>query len=98
MICRPMLGDQRLNARAASEKWKIGLMVEESDGVLTKEWLSKALLTVLKSVEGRTMRERVVCMKEMAHKAVEQGGSSAQSLDALLLRILGKKEFSGGLE
>ncbi|KMZ71331.1 Flavonoid glucosyltransferase, family GT1 [Zostera marina] len=92
MICRPLLGDQRLNAREASEKWKIGLMVEESDGVLTKEWVSNALLWVLKSSEGRTMRERVVSMKEMAHEAVKHGGTSARSLDDLI-RILTKMEF-----
>lgn len=84
MICRPFLGEQKLNGRMVSEVWKIGVEVE---GALTEDGVAAAVDLVLRKEEGRGMRERAGALREAAKQAVGDGGSSQAGVDALLQMI-----------
>ncbi|MQL82875.1 hypothetical protein Taro_015365 [Colocasia esculenta] len=87
MVCRPFLGDQRLNARTVASLWRVG--VEFEAGKMTRDGVVGALGAVLGSEEGRKMRERACALGEAAREAVQQGGSSAEALQAVVKVICG---------
>ncbi|KAJ0013798.1 hypothetical protein Pint_21759 [Pistacia integerrima] len=82
MICRPFLGDQRLNGRMIESVWEIGLNVE--DGKFTKDGLMKRLDLVLRQEEGKKMRERIKKPKEDLINAIGPQGSSVENFQVLL--------------
>nr|AKN80395.1 anthocyanidin 3-O-glucosyltransferase [Tulipa fosteriana] len=51
MVCRPFFGDQKINARFVSHVWGIGVGLEGTA-------VAAALKTVLRSEEGKKMREK----------------------------------------
>ncbi|XP_058113796.1 anthocyanidin 3-O-glucosyltransferase 7-like [Magnolia sinica] len=82
MICRPLFGDQMLNARMVSHVWRIGMVVD--GGVLTRDRVVGSIELVLRKDEGKGMRERARALSEMAKEAVGNGGSSVESFNKLL--------------
>lgn len=86
MICRPFFGDQCLNQRIVEAVWGIGYGVE--GGKLTKEGTLKVLNGILKSEEGKSMRDKIVMLKEKAFKAVECNGSSTTNFTTLVEFIM----------
>ncbi|XP_047945396.1 7-deoxyloganetic acid glucosyl transferase-like [Salvia hispanica] len=80
MICWPYFGDQTINSRFVSEIWKIGLDIKDTCDRLIVE---KAIREVME-VRKDEFLERANGMAKMAKKAVERGGSSYGSLDALI--------------
>uniref|UniRef100_A0A803MRV5 2-hydroxyflavanone C-glucosyltransferase n=1 Tax=Chenopodium quinoa TaxID=63459 RepID=A0A803MRV5_CHEQI len=66
LICRPMLGDQRLNQRFIECIYEFGVGVE--GGVFTKGGMIKALHRVLSSNEGKEMRKSVDVLRELAEE------------------------------
>ncbi|KAK9149913.1 hypothetical protein Scep_008670 [Stephania cephalantha] len=83
LICRPFLGDQRTNARLVSHVWGIGADIK--DGRLSnKEGVMEALERVLKSEEGKVMRDKIKSLKEQAKKAVSPDGTSTKNFSQLL--------------
>nr|UWK01865.1 UDP-glucose:flavonoid 3-o-glucosyltransferase [Erythronium umbilicatum]UWK01866.1 UDP-glucose:flavonoid 3-o-glucosyltransferase [Erythronium umbilicatum] len=87
MICRPFLGDQRLNAGVVSRVWKIGAGFE--GGIVTTGAAEKALRLVLMEDGGKAMRERVGKLREMAIGATKPGESSTNNFQALVEVICG---------
>ncbi|XP_008801969.1 anthocyanidin 3-O-glucosyltransferase 7-like [Phoenix dactylifera] len=82
MLCRPFLGDQRINARVVSHVWKIGIGFE--GGTLTCSGVEEALDVILKTEEGKRMRERAGKLRNKAVRAIDQDGSSVQNFKALV--------------
>lgn len=81
MIGRPFFGDQKLNMRMLEAEWKIGVGTE--NGVFTKNGTLKALKTVLKSHDGKKMRQRTKELQEYFVEANDPLASSAQNLKTL---------------
>ncbi|XP_074572177.1 anthocyanidin 3-O-glucosyltransferase 7-like [Curcuma longa] len=82
MVCRPFLGDQRLNARTVAAVWGIGVGFEE--GSMTEEGTVRVLETVLKSEEGKTMRAKAGELKALAAKAMQPDGISMLTFKTFL--------------
>ncbi|XP_072979516.1 anthocyanidin 3-O-glucosyltransferase 7-like [Typha angustifolia] len=87
MVCRPFFGDQHMNARAVSEIWRIGLVVD--GGALSEEGMVAALNLVLRREEGKSMRERARELKAKAEHAVGAGGTSDENLSKLVKFVCG---------
>ncbi|GFQ01834.1 UDP-glycosyltransferase 78d2 [Phtheirospermum japonicum] len=79
MICRPFLGDQRLNGRMVEESWRIGVRV--GGGVFTKNQTIEALRRVMCD---HAIRESVCKLNEKARNAVGLKGSSTRNFNKLL--------------
>uniref|UniRef100_A0A2N9GBD6 Glycosyltransferase n=1 Tax=Fagus sylvatica TaxID=28930 RepID=A0A2N9GBD6_FAGSY len=68
MICRPILGDNKMNGRMVEEEWEIGVRVE--GGFFTKNGMLKSLELVLGVHErGMRMRKKIRELKEIVVKA-----------------------------
>ncbi|XP_010913632.1 anthocyanidin 3-O-glucosyltransferase 7 [Elaeis guineensis] len=87
MVCRPFLGDQRINARVVSQVWEVGVGFE--GGALTCGGVKEALDLVLRTEEGKRMRERAGELRKKAVRAVGPGGSSVQNFKALVGIVTG---------
>eukprot|EP00253_Pinus_taeda_P036474 PITA_36474 len=84
----PYFGDQFLNCRFAKEVWKIGLDFEDVDmddqKVVMKEEIEDVVRRMMKTAEGKKMRNNVLRLKESATKAVLPGGSSFLNINTFL--------------
>ncbi|XP_020108099.1 anthocyanidin 3-O-glucosyltransferase 7-like [Ananas comosus] len=87
MVCRPIFGDQRMNARAVESVWGIGVALR--GGIAAEEVVAGALDVVLRGEEGRRMRERAREIKAKAAAATGVGGSSSENLKKLLKLVCG---------
>ncbi|CAA6670307.1 unnamed protein product [Spirodela intermedia] len=82
MVCCPILGDQHINTRAISHTWKIGVAFPKK--TMTKDEVTKALHVVLRTAEGKKMKERACALRAVALQQVQPGGSSSENLRALV--------------
>ncbi|CAA7042109.1 unnamed protein product [Microthlaspi erraticum] len=100
LLTWPLFADQFCNEKLAVNVLKVGVRVgvedpmrlgeEEKIGILVdKEGVKKAVEELMgDSNEARERRERVKELGELAHKAVEEGGSSHSNITLLLQDIM----------
>jgi len=81
MICRPLQGEQKLNAMYIESVWKIGIQLE---GEVEREGVERAVKRLIMDEEGAAMRERALDLKEKLNASVRSGGSSYHALDELV--------------
>ncbi|KAI3520000.1 hypothetical protein L1887_09221 [Cichorium endivia] len=81
MVCSPCFVDQPVNARYVSDVWKIGVFLEDG---FDRVGIEMAIKRVMMDKEGEEMRERINSFKEKVNLSLEEGGSSHQSLKALV--------------
>lgn len=92
MIAWPMIAEQFLNEKLIVEVLKIGvgIGVEAGEVLVKNEDVKKAIEQVMEQGgDGEHRRNRAREMKEKAHKAVQDGGSSASNCKLFLQDILG---------
>ncbi|KAJ8634648.1 hypothetical protein MRB53_008915 [Persea americana] len=87
IICRPLFGDQRINARVLSHV--LGVAVDVKDEVLTKEGVMDALDLLLHRKEGKIMREKTVSLQQVVKNAIRETGSATNNMKAVLEIIKG---------
>jgi len=84
----PYFGDQFLNCRFAKDVWDIGLDFEGVDvddqKVVPKEEVEDILKRMMRSSEGKQLRENALKLKECATRAVLPGGSSFHNLNTFV--------------
>ncbi|XP_024635465.1 UDP-glycosyltransferase 76F1 isoform X2 [Medicago truncatula] len=88
MICMPSFGDQKINAKYASDVWKVGVQLE---GKLERGEIEKVIRKLMVGDEGNEIRENVMNLKEKANVCLKEGGSSYSFLDSLVSEILSLK-------
>ncbi|VYS59563.1 unnamed protein product [Arabidopsis thaliana] len=81
MICRPLQGEQKLNAMYIESVWKIGIQLE---GEVERGGVERAVKRLIMDEEGAAMRERALDLKEKLNVSVRSGGSSYNALDELV--------------
>ncbi|KAM0942812.1 putative hexosyltransferase [Dioscorea sansibarensis] len=89
LICRPFFGDQCLNAKTISCVWKIGVAFEGR--AIKKEDMVRVFNVVLKTEEGKKMKEKIKNLKVTALQATKPGGNSIKNFDALEKMIAGNQ-------
>ncbi|KAI7746836.1 hypothetical protein M8C21_017585, partial [Ambrosia artemisiifolia] len=80
------LENQGVNTRYVSYVWKIGIELEQVE----RGEIERMIRRVMVDDEGEEMRVRVNDMKEMVKEAVENRGSSQESLEGLMDFILSR--------
>lgn len=84
----PYAADQFLNCRFAKEIWKIGLAFEDVEvdqqKVVMKEEVEDVMRRMMRTAEGKQLRDNVIIIKESATKAVLPGGSSFLNLNTFV--------------
>ncbi|KNA20580.1 hypothetical protein SOVF_051210 [Spinacia oleracea] len=92
MVTWPGFAEQFYNEKLVTQVTKTGVsvgaricsMVPFIDDLVKRDAIEKALRDVMEGDEAREMRNRANKLKEMSHKAVEEGGSSYSSLGAFI--------------
>ncbi|KAJ9695373.1 hypothetical protein PVL29_010711 [Vitis rotundifolia] len=87
MLCSPIVGDQRVNARFVSHVWRTGIQLE--DGV-ERGKIEKAIKRLMVDEEGAEMKKRAMDLKDKVASSLRQGGSSSEFLHSLVDFIKGK--------
>ncbi|KAF2294878.1 hypothetical protein GH714_025834 [Hevea brasiliensis] len=85
MICHPISGDQKVNARYVTDIWRIGLHLEKK---LERGEIERAVKRLIVEADGQEMRKRIMSLKEKVEICLKQGGSSYDSLERLTDYIL----------
>ncbi|KAL0356853.1 UNVERIFIED_CONTAM: Scopoletin glucosyltransferase [Sesamum calycinum] len=90
MVTWPIFAEQFYNEKLVTEVLRTGVPVGNkkwqmgpSEGV-PREAVTKAVERIMVGEETSEMRKRAKYYKEMARKGVEEGGSSYNSLNALI--------------
>ena len=81
----PCFGDQNVNARYLSYVWGVGLEVEHE---LKRGDVKRAVRRLMVDEEGKEIRRRAIEFKEKEELSIRKGGSSYNSLNALVEYIL----------
>jgi hypothetical protein len=85
MICMPCSSDQMMNARYVSDVWKVGLQLQHG---FERGDIEKTIRKLMVEKQGKEIKDRVLKLMHKANFCLKQGGSSYQSLDALIKHIL----------
>ncbi|XP_059065710.1 UDP-glycosyltransferase 85A1 isoform X2 [Cryptomeria japonica] len=85
MIGWPYCGDQFLNCRFVKDVWNVGFDFKGVDvdefKVVTQEIVESTIRSIMEGSSRVKLRENVVRLKEAAHKAVTEGGTSYSNLN-----------------
>ncbi|KAL9141485.1 hypothetical protein ABFS82_14G107300 [Erythranthe guttata] len=90
VVTWPLFAEQFFNEKLVTEVLGIGVSIGNtkwervSSGGVTAEAVAKAVEAVMVGESAAEMRRRAVSYKEMARKAVEEGGSSYNDLSVLI--------------
>nr|KYP51606.1 putative UDP-glucosyltransferase At1g05670 family [Cajanus cajan] len=81
MIAVPQWTDQTTNAKLVEDIWKIGLRVPMDDkGVFRREALKHTIVKIMESEMGIVIKRNAIQWKNLAAKAVDEGGSSHMNI------------------
>nr|BAG71127.1 glucosyltransferase [Phytolacca americana]BAH05017.1 glucosyltransferase [Phytolacca americana] len=97
MVTWPIFAEQFYNEKLVNQILKIGVPVGANkwsretsiEDVIKKDAIEKALREIMVGDEAEERRSRAKKLKEMAWKAVEEGGSSYSDLSALIEELRG---------
>ncbi|XP_020228073.1 UDP-glycosyltransferase 76F1-like [Cajanus cajan] len=85
MICTPCFADQKVNAKYASDVWKVGVDLQNK---LERGEVEETIKKLMVGDEVNEIRENALNLKEKASVCLKQGGSSYSSLDSLVSDML----------
>ncbi|XP_057983195.1 UDP-glycosyltransferase 90A1-like [Malania oleifera] len=89
VLAWPMMAEQHLNARMVVEEIGVGVRVEHCDGgvrgFVKGEGLKRSVRKLMEGEKGKDVRKKAEEIAAAARKAMEEGGSSYQMLDQLIL-------------
>ncbi|XP_027349161.1 UDP-glycosyltransferase 73C3-like [Abrus precatorius] len=104
MITWPMSGEQFFNEKLIVQVLKIGVRIgvevvadpmKAKEVLVKKEGVKKAIDQLMEQGgDGEQRRNRAREIKEMAHKAVEDGGSSASNCKLFIQKIVGNVKIN----
>ncbi|MCO5608482.1 hypothetical protein L7F22_062692 [Adiantum nelumboides] len=85
MVACPRAAEQRSNAKWIVDTWQIGVSLErEVDGSFTQQAVEKSLGQLLSQ---DNVRERALHAKDIARRALQEGGSSDANIIAFLQKL-----------
>ncbi|XP_054781767.1 UDP-glycosyltransferase 74G1-like [Prosopis cineraria] len=82
MVLMPLWSDQRTNAKIIKDVWKVGVRVQfDEKGIVRRQALKKSIREIMKE-EGRSeVKNNAIKWKNLATKAVNNGGSSWNNIE-----------------
>ncbi|KAL2926575.1 Scopoletin glucosyltransferase [Bienertia sinuspersici] len=103
MVTWPVFAEQFYNEKLVTEIVKTGIsvgvkkwsMMPTVEDIMKSETIEKALREIMEGKEAEERRSRAKKLKEMAQKAVEEGGSSHSDLNALINELKSSKNNMG---
>ncbi|CAN6554728.1 unnamed protein product [Malus baccata var. baccata] len=88
MVALPQWSDQRTNAKYIMDVWKVGVRAPTDEkGVVRQEVLEQCISEVMEGEIGEEIQKNAVKWKELARKAVDEGGSSDKNIDEFIAKL-----------
>lgn len=89
MVSVPQWADQLTDAKFVEEIWGIGVRAkEDEEGVVRKEELIKCLKEVMEGERGKEIKSNGNKWKELAKKAISEGGSSDECINEFVQHLM----------
>jgi pathogen-inducible salicylic acid glucosyltransferase len=82
MVAMPQWTDQPTNAKFIADVWKVGIRIKLNEkGIATREEIELCIREVMEGERGKEMKKNSLRWKELAIKAVDEGGSSNKNIE-----------------
>ncbi|CAL2279470.1 unnamed protein product [Prunus armeniaca] len=89
MLAMPQWTDQRTNAKFIMDVWKIGLTAPSDEkGLVRQEVVEHCISEIMEGERGKEMKINALKWKELAKKAVDEGGSSDKNTDEFISKLV----------
>ncbi|KAH0977774.1 hypothetical protein GBA52_027493 [Prunus armeniaca] len=89
MLAMPQWTDQTTNAKFIMDVWKIGLTAPSDEkGLVRPEVVEHCISEIMEGERGKEMKINALKWKELAKKAVAEGGSSDKNIDEFISKLV----------
>jgi pathogen-inducible salicylic acid glucosyltransferase len=90
MVVMPQWTDQTTNAKFVMDIWKMGIKVKSDgdNGIVRRDVIERCIRQVMEGEKAKEFRRNVTKWKELARKAVDEGGSSDQNIKEFVSKLV----------
>lgn len=89
MVAMPQWTDQGTNAKFVEDVWGIGIRVRPDEkGFVTREIIEHCIKELMEGEKGKEAKKNAIQWKNLAKKAVDEGGSSDRNIDEFVAKLL----------
>lgn len=97
LIAWPLFAEQRLNSVLVVEDLKVALRVKPNEmGLIQRDQISEYAKRLIQEEQGKALREKMKVLKHAATVALNEGGSSNESLAKVVQEMMNHKIVSNG--
>ncbi|XVE72645.1 hypothetical protein DITRI_Ditri11bG0054600 [Diplodiscus trichospermus] len=88
MLAMPQWTDQGTNAKHVEDVWRIGIRVRPDEkGLVRKEVVELCIKEIMEGEKGKEAKKNAIKWKDLAKKAVEEGGTSDKNIDEFVAKL-----------
>ncbi|XP_062023553.1 mogroside IE synthase-like [Rosa rugosa] len=89
MVAMPRWTDQSTNAKYITDVWKIGIRAQvDEKRIVRQEEVEHCVSEILEGERGNEIQKNAIALKELARKAVDEGGSSNKNIDEFIATLV----------
>ncbi|XVE72643.1 hypothetical protein DITRI_Ditri11bG0054500 [Diplodiscus trichospermus] len=88
MLAMPQWTDQGTNAKFVEDVWGIGIRVGvDEKGLVRREVIEQCVKEIMEGEKGKEAKNNAIKWKDLAKKAVEEGGTSDKNMDDFVAKL-----------
>ncbi|PRQ22259.1 putative UDP-glucuronosyl/UDP-glucosyltransferase [Rosa chinensis] len=85
----PQMSDQSTNAKYIKDVWKIGVKAQpDGKGIVRQEEVEHCISKIMEGGGGKEIQRSAMKWRELAKKAVDEGGSSDKNIDEFIAKLV----------
>ncbi|XP_050364372.1 mogroside IE synthase-like [Argentina anserina] len=85
----PQWTDQSTNAKYIRDVWKIGIKAQpDEEGIVRRAEVEHCISEIMEGHRGKELRKNAMKWKDLAQKAVDEGGSSDKNIDEFIETLI----------
>ncbi|XP_060179507.1 UDP-glycosyltransferase 74G1-like [Lycium barbarum] len=89
MLTMPQWTDQPTNAKLVKDVWEMGVRAKQDEkGIVRREVIEECIKLVMEEEKGKMIKENAQKWKELARKAVDEGGSSDKNIEEFVSKLV----------
>ncbi|PRQ22265.1 putative UDP-glucuronosyl/UDP-glucosyltransferase [Rosa chinensis] len=89
LVAMPQWTDQSTNAKYIRDVWKIGVKAQPDEkGIVRREEVEHCISEIMEGERGKEIQKNAMKWKDLARKAVIQGGSSDKNIDEFIATLV----------
>ena len=89
LVAMPQWTDQSTNAKYIRDVWKIGVKAQPDEkGIVRQEEVELCISEIMEGERGKEIQKNAMKWKDLARKAVDEGGSSDKNIDEFIAKLV----------